>query len=353
MPTGRDRFEAHADPEAIEATAAVWLSLRDRGMTEDETAEFMRWLQQDSRHAEVFAELDETWKTFDQLAAKRPVEVVKSNHAALRPQRPGRRAVLVGGVLAVAATLVLAYLRPWYGSTPAHVVETAVGAFQKLDLPDGSTVQLNTDSAIDVRFTTTERRIHLARGEAFFTVAKNQAQPFLVAANGVDVQAVGTAFNVRLRAGAVDVLVTEGKVRVNRPAVPPGIGELAEVPARSSVSEVWVTAGERVVIPVGSAPATTESGPEVVKVAPLAVGRALAWQERRLEFEATALDEVVGEFNRYNRRRLVIADPRLAEKRFSGNFRADGYESFVRLLEENFQVMVRRSDEEIVLRLAP
>jgi transmembrane sensor len=62
---------------------------------------------------------------------------------------------------------------------------------------------------------------------------------------------------------------------------------------------------------------------------------------------------VVAEFNRYNRVRLVIGDPRLRLKRFSGTFRADGNEAFVRLLEESFGVRAQRADDEIVLRQAP
>src|SRR5688572_27509111 len=55
--------------EAIEAAAAAWLSLRDRGMSPEETTNFLRWLQQDPRHAEVFSELDRTWADFDRLVA--------------------------------------------------------------------------------------------------------------------------------------------------------------------------------------------------------------------------------------------------------------------------------------------
>ena len=80
--------------------------------------------------------------------------------------------------------------------------------------------------------------------------------------------------------------------------------------------------------------------------------RALAWQERRLEFDAVPLAEVVREFNRYNHRKLVISDAALGAKRFSGIFRADGYESLVRLLETDFGVNVTRNEREIALHVA-
>jgi transmembrane sensor len=95
------------------------------------------------------------------------------------------------------------------------VAATGVGEFQKLALPDGSVVDLNTDSKVDVTFTPSERRVQLAHGEAHFSVAKDPARLFVVEAHGVAVVAVGTAFAVRLRSESVEVLVCEGRVRVN------------------------------------------------------------------------------------------------------------------------------------------
>jgi transmembrane sensor len=88
----------------------------------------------------------------------------------------------------------------------------------------------------------------------------------------------------------------------------------------------------------------------VTKVSPGETRRLLAWQERRLEFDTVPLADVVREFNRYNRQQLAIADAALAEKRFSGTFRADGYESLVRLLENDFGVRTERGERAIVLR---
>jgi transmembrane sensor len=83
-------------------------------------------------------------------------------------------------------------------------------------LPDGSVLQLNTDSVVETAYSPTERRVRLKKGEAFFSVAKNPQRPFWVDVGAVSVRAVGTAFNVRFRPEAVEVLVKEGKVSVNQ-----------------------------------------------------------------------------------------------------------------------------------------
>ena len=343
--TSRDTPEA----ELIEAAAAAWLSLRDRGMNAAETTLFMQWMQQDPQHAIVFADLDRVWQDFDRLGAvsARPAVAAAPDADLLAPRvrsRPHRS--LVWGFLGAAAAAAILLLAVAHLRTPRHTAETAVGAFQKLDLPDGTVAQLNTDSAIDIAFTANARRVHLVRGEVFFHVTKDPARPFIVTAGPVAVRAVGTAFNVRNDLTGIEVLVTEGQVQVSD--ADKGRSLLASTDG-GTVAPLLI-AGERALVPVrafDSAPAAAN----VVKVTDSGVQRALAWQERRLEFDAASLAAVVREFNRYNRTRLVIVDEQLAAKRFNGTFRADGYESLVRLLETDFGVTAIRSVGVIELRV--
>jgi transmembrane sensor len=149
--------------------------------------------------------------------------------------------------------------------------------------------------------------------------------------------------------------VTEGRVSVDD-----AVRGASLLPAAADGTAVPVlVSGERLVLPVAdpaegtAGPALSATAPAIVReVAAADIQRALAWQERRLEFEDLPLAEVVAEFNRYNRTRIVIADPALHARRFSGTFRADGYEPFVRLLEENFGVVVERGPPGIALRAA-
>jgi transmembrane sensor len=83
---------------------------------------------------------------------------------------------------------------------------------ERLALPDGSRVELKDGSEVVVQYSASERRVKLTGGEAHFTVWKDKTRPFIVNAAGVEVRAVGTAFNVRLEAKSVEVLVTEGRV---------------------------------------------------------------------------------------------------------------------------------------------
>lgn len=368
----RERADDAAD---IDEAAANWLARRVGGLGADEQVTFSRWLAADARHAATFAELERTWRSLDALNEIRLPDGrqldhdlpfvharIESGQAGHEPGGRRRRHVakvisLATAMAAVAAVMVL-FVRPREELAQPMVRSafTETGGFKMLSLPDGSVIRLNTDSAIEVEFSRKERRVKLTRGEGNFSVAKDPARPFIVRAGHVDVRAVGTAFNVRFESAAVDVLVTEGKVRVEHAfkgesflagTILPG----GNAPATESAGVPVLEAGQRVTIP-RSEP-TVAAKAVVVAVAAEDAARELAWQDRRLEFADAPLREVVAEFNRYNRHNLVIADPRLNERRFGGSIRADNGEAFVRLLESRFGVKAEQRETETLLRVAP
>jgi transmembrane sensor len=172
----------------------------------------------------------------------------------------------------------------------------------------------------------------LERGEALFKVAHDATRPFDVQAAGTTVRAVGTEFSVRLREPNektqgqkdVEVLVKEGRVAIDPPK------QQLERAAALPPSVSMLSAGETVTI--------SASRVSVQKVADTDVDKKLSWTEGRLWFERQRLADVVAEFNRYNRRQMVIADPAIADLRIGGGFEATDPESFVAALERTFGI---------------
>lgn len=317
--------------DPIDAEAAAWLVRHDRGLDSAELAAFAAWKSADVRHDRAWQRLEQTWRTLDEVPVRRLPKVGASRRVRLWVG-PGAK------------------LRP---ATWSDRVATAEDGFQRVDLPDGSVVRLNAGSEVQVSLGPRERRVQLVRGEASFAVAKDPGRPFVVRVGGVDVRAVGTAFNVRWSPEAIEVLVTEGRVRLDaaetgKSLVPPA-GETRDLPV--AAAPPLLVAGQRATI---ATPAAAEI--PAVAVEPSSAddaARLLAWQSRRLEFTAEPLAAIVAEFNRYNRHQLVIDDPALAQRRFGGRFQAGDNETFVRLIEANLGVQVERRPGETRLRGAP
>jgi len=349
-----------SEGESIEATAAAWLALEDDGMSPEEQLEFARWRAADVRHESAARRLQAAWGALQPLRDFRPEARVHPDRDLLvRPVAPTARGwFFPATALAAAAVVMLAIawwmIRPGDESETATVFATTAGGFERVMLADRSVLELNGDTRVEVRFSPAERRARLVRGEAHFTVTKNPARPFSVEAGRVAVRAVGTAFNVRLGAREVEVLVTEGKVAVSTPAASgttdPG-GAADSVPAGQwPPSSLLVGAGERVTVPrEGAVGALAAENVEAERIR-----QALAWQERRVFFAGTPLSEVVAQFNRYNRVQLRLGDAALAGRPVGGSFHMDNMEAFVNLLVETREVVIERPNEDqIVLRSRP
>lgn len=319
--------------------AAAWLAQRDDGLTAEEEVDFARWQQADPRHAAAVARLEKTWSALQQLREFRPESRVHPNRDLLAGARPPGKIISFPSAAALAglaAAVALALFTWWPRAAPSPVeaaspvYATTAGGYQRVTLEDGSVLELNANSLARVAYTPEQRRVELVRGEAHFTVAKNPSRPFIVRAGTVAVRAVGTAFNVRLAEHDVEVLVTEGRVKVeNQPSGSASPGDLPELGA-----------GERLV--VSTQPAAVTAPARVEFLPTEAVQSALAWQGPRLRFNETPLADVVAQFNRHNRVQIELAEASLAGLPVDGSFRSEYVEAFIRLLESDPTIRVER-----------
>jgi transmembrane sensor len=364
----------------FEAQAAAWLVKRDsNGLSATDQAEFNAWLEADPRARAAYLRLELAWKRADGLRRLRPLDGgVDEDLLAHSPFEPvpieeyparegtGRTSDLVpspavvdaevveyvprrrrwAAPLAAAAAVALAAVGAaiWfaYERTGWHEYSTDFGGLSRIVLDDGSVVNLNTNSLMRVQITSELRHIVLERGEALFKVAHDKSRPFDVDAGDTTVRAVGTEFSVRVREPAeaskggkdIEVLVKEGRVAIDPPKKNAKPIERATV-LPSSMSTL--SAGEAVTI---TAKRVTRELPQmqVLKVAEADVDRKLSWTEGRLWFERQTLKDVVAEFNRYNRRQMVIADPAIENLRIGGGFEATDPESFIAALEKTLGV---------------
>jgi transmembrane sensor len=345
---------AERPPTALEQTALGWVVRCERGLTGEEESALAEWLAADPRHREIFNEFGGTWNLMGRAGDELSTAAVESlpKEATVVPfetdvasRRRGRGARGAWWSLAAAAVIAIGVLSWRQGAGQLVAITTEIGGSRQLTLPDGSTVALNTDSSVVPVFAPEERRVRLEKGEAFFQVAKDAARPFVVEAAGVGVRAIGTAFNVRVHPEAIEVVVTEGVVRVTPAAGRgAGLGESAEV-----------IAGQRVFVATSAQRAATPSVAPNLTVASVPsdeLQRRLAWQGGRLDFSDTPLGEMVAEFNRYNRHKLVVPDAGLAAMRFGGSFRPDDRAGFVRVLRDTFGIVAEERRDETVLRSA-
>ncbi len=333
-----------ATTDTLDAAAAKWLACRDRGLTAAEQDDYLQWLRLDPRHGRAVARLERAWGALDALAEWQPEHSAQPNPDLLAlPRRRAWWAIPVAGLLAAALAwgLFLHQSPPGESADMPTAGSRDSSAYERRILADGSVVELNRGATVAVNYSEAERQVELLQGEAYFTVAKNEAQPFVVQAGRVRIRALGTVFNVRLDPeNGVEVLVTEGRVRVDPLEMAPSV-PAAERPLLEAGQRAIITLQDAV---MQSVVATVDAG-EIAAV--------LAWQPRWLDFVDAPLVQVLAEFNRQgDGPSLVLGDASLVGLRVGGSFRADNAEAFVRLLEAGFGVRAERTASRIILRKA-
>jgi transmembrane sensor len=383
--------------QVIEEEASAWLIRRDSGeWTPGDEACLEEWLDASSLHRVAFWRLEEAWKETTRLKALGAGVVshqppprgewnlgpfFDSSYQDVRfesddtlgpqpdipakPSNEGTRVPKVRCDLAVGGLGPMLYLpsrtkrrrRYWAIASGACALlagasvylslkpsgdryTTPIGGLASVPLQDGSNITLNTATEVRVALTGRERDIELARGEAYFEVAKDTKRPFVVNVGKKRVIAVGTQFSVLRDGDEIRVVVSEGTVRIEdrpRTALAPALPLTVAGSARA------------VLLSAGSVALTRSAGVLVQKETESKTQEQLSWRTGVLMFRDQTLGAVAAEFNRYNERQIVINDPTISNLKIEGNFRSTNVDAFVRLLESGFPVRATEIDSKIVL----
>ncbi|MDF3135300.1 FecR family protein [Pseudomonas extremaustralis] len=294
--------------EHIIQQAANWLTrLHDEDVSESERQAFNAWCQADPRHAVAIERMRALWGSFDTLPAQ-PARVALNRAFAPRPAR-GVQAMAVLG-LVLCGWLGLEQLPVWMADQ-----RTGVGERLQIALADGSQLQLNSNSAVDVRFDGHQRVIELLQGELWVDVAKDARRPFVVRTDQGTATALGTRYLVkRAPDGTTVVTVIESTVAVK--------GDTNE--------GVKVMAGQRSILDHGRAEppqAIDDTDPD-------------AWTRGLLKVNDQPLSDVLQTLASY-RHGLVRFDPQaLRGLRVSGVFRLDDTAAALAALADNLPIQV-------------
>ncbi|MDC8756368.1 FecR family protein [Janthinobacterium fluminis] len=306
-PFGLKPVDQAARAANIDIAAAQWLLRRDAGLGPDDLAALQQWLDADPAHALAWAQMCDTDALLARLPAARVAAFDRSGrgHAAPAPwlrwlRRCGGAAPRRALTACALALCCLAGSELLYEhgrqADYAQTFATARGQYASQTLPDGSTVELDTGTVLQVSLYDDRREVRLLRGQAMFHVSHDASRPFRVYAEAASVTVLGTRFSVRNVGGMVNVAVQQGKVAVAAPG------------RDAAAAPLWAGDGLNLAANGQSTPAN---------VVPAAVG---SWRDGRVNFDNATLAEALAEFERYADTGLVLGDPALGQLRLSGSF---------------------------------
>ncbi|GGY84378.1 transcriptional regulator [Cellvibrio zantedeschiae] len=304
--------------------ASLWIARLDRKLTKSEEAELQHWLAQDAENGKVLMRLAQLWDKMDRLS-------LLSEIFQIQPRKKSYTMHYAVAASFLFACLGAFLLMPFAveKATPELAYKTSVGEQRKILLDDGSTLILNTDSQVKVVYSPKQRLLLLSRGEIHVDVAHDTSRPLRVVANDKVVQAVGTAFDVRvLSSNKVKLWVTEGRVAIADNKHIENPVALEQEPLNNP--NLFISKGEKAIL----------SGviQQVEKISDGEMTAQLSWQQGTIVFRGETLDEAVLEFNRYSDQTFVIHDSSLKQIRIAGVFKIGDTPSLLSTLHNNFDI---------------
>ena len=301
----RTRHDAPVAPAVVEQ-ASEWLMLHWGGeMDAEQRQAFARWQTADPEHQRAWQRLQQLQQTLGGVPAE-------SARAVLRdvpdPQR--RSALKLLGLLLVAggSGYLVQGSQPWRAAFAEQ--RTATGEIRHLTLGDGTRLDLNSNSAVDVLYTAQERRIRLLSGEIQLSSGHDRSRPLIVETTAGDIQALGTRFTVRDVDNGTRVGLFEGALRVS-----PRHTQAVHMEAGSSL---WFSA-ERV------------AATQVLDL------NASSWSQGRLIAERQPLGQFIAELSRY-RPGVLRCDEAVANLLLTGVFPLDDSDAILAALERSLPV---------------
>jgi len=331
------------DLERAREEAANWVARLDRDLTPQERAELRQWCAGRPANARALRQMTGLWADLGVMKAladvfpegleqagtadpARPAiaDPMPGAATSVPPQRGRTRTALAASLLVGLAGAGAAVWMIQQRDTPAGAFlaraadaafSTAVGEQRDFALADGSSLAVNTGSLVEVlRLDAAARELRLQRGEALFSVAHDPARPFRVAVGGHTVEAVGTEFDIHLHdGGAIDVVVTDGRVRLLSGDAITGM----------------LDRGEAIRI-------SADGSSRVTRLDEHEMAARLAWRRGMIEFRGQPLAEALTEFSRYTPVKFVVTDPAAARVPIGGSVPAGDVEWLLEALRTNF-----------------
>jgi len=307
-------------PDPVGEQAACWFA-RAQDAPHDKAvhAALQAWLAQHPSNRQEYERLAQLWRAADFIPRQRLEALCQPEPVRQLPRRRLLRQALAAGVAVVALGLGWT---GWQYQQLNHqdTLTTALGERRQVELPDGSRLELNSATQVQVMFSAGQRHVRLGAGEAMFIVAHDSDRPFVVSTAQGDVTVTGTRFDVRQDPNSTRVAVEQGSVKVQ------GAAE----------SLALLTAGQ------GS---HIDAQGKVAAPYAIDANAVTAWRQGKLVFDNAPLSDVVAEVSRYRARPLHVAPGKAAALRLSSTFSTDDPDALLRALPSILPVAIKAHDD--------
>lgn len=314
--------------------AELILKYLERKASSNEIVELQKWMSLSEENKNNFQKLRNIWEMTDPSISQMDINIKSAlsktkTRAGIKPQQkivyPTQKAVFylqrIAAILFLPTliTLSVIIMNDKDEQLAYYKMSTSYGSISEIILPDSSKVWLDAKSTLEYpsKFTNNKREVRMS-GEAYFEVHADKTHPFIIQADGLEITATGTAFNVSSFTHSMEQKVTliSGKVSVSQ--------------------------GKNIKHLLPGQQLTYQRNTKQMKIISIDTYKYTAWKDGIIAFRDDSLETIFRRLEQIYRVRFIINNPEVKQYTYRATFKEETLDEIINYIEEGTPVKFRK-----------
>ncbi|WP_228712712.1 FecR family protein [Halarcobacter mediterraneus] len=312
----------------IKEQAVYWITCEKEGLNESQKKELKSWLKENPFHQKAYDRMKFIHQMSNSLSKENSQKLSSEVHRSLSKSKLSFK-VKSYYTSAAAIVLVLFFsLFKIYDENSLKyekVYSTNTQSILEQSLPDGSIISLDAKTKLDIKFYKNKREAFLSNGKVMFNVEKNENRPFLITSNNIQIEVVGTKFEVISSNNKTTINVKEGKVRTYF------LNDLDR-----KVNTRLLTKAETITY--------TNQG-KINKYLKLNPNKIALWQNNLISFNQISLKEALEEFSKYYDYNFDFSHKKIENYIITGEFATNQIDIFLSTITKIYPLNIDKKDK--------
>ncbi len=329
-----------------EAAISWFLRMQQIDIEHPDRSKFDAWLMADASHQQAYQQVSDVWEGFDS------VEQLKSLDAAMQ-QKQFQQSIsakqtrarhikqTLTGLLSVALITFVSLFgyRTWQAQPVMQTIAIAeIGQIKAQTLEDGTKLNINANSEVEVTYYRDKRLVKLKRGEVIFEVARDENRPFVIDSGFGRVTVLGTRFAVNRLQKRIRVSVDHGRVQLETVNENGGAQQ-----SNSLINTLILNDGEVAEIMQNQTPKrTTQSAND-----------AFSFAKGAISFDKAGLAEIAETLSRYRKPAVTLQSSLVDDSEITAVIKVQDIEKFIANLPDMAAVQVQSTARQTVIMQQP
>ncbi|CAM3400967.1 FecR family protein [Arcobacter aquimarinus] len=313
----------------IKEEAIYWIACEKEGFDKNQKIEFENWIREEL-HQKIYNRMKFVHQMAKSLSKENKENLSDNVHFEIRKERFSKKIRYFSSAAAVLFVLCFSAFKIYDNNFKVQFSQSLMTDKRSLKekLPDGSTIFVDAKTALDIEFFNGKREVTLKEGRVMFEVAKDKNRVFIIKSNDINIEVVGTKFEVIHKKDNTTINVEEGIVKTY------------------FTKYFFDKQNEKLLTKENSITYLNEQG-NITNQENINPNKIALWRENKIVLDKTTLKEALEEFSKYSDINISFLSKELETYYITGEFSSTQLDIFLKTITKIYPIKVDKKADEI------